>query len=364
MPRKKTQSAAKKRRAKGTSTVPAPAKAKMTVGRALGTVVGSKFGMGSLGGTLGNLAQSAISKIFGKGDYTGFNVERNSLLVPRHADSVPLFGSEDGVIRVRHREFLQDVVVGPTVIGAFTVTGFPLVPNNGAVFPWLAPMAELFEQYRLIGMIFEFKTTSTTAVLNAPNMGSVFMATQYNAYMPGFSSKRQMLNHYFGCSSVIRESLIHPIECKEMYDPLKAYYTRPVNTAPLPGRDVRFEDFGNFYIATQGVPVASAANPAVIGELWVSYDIIFFKPRINSAAAVAIFDPPPLAREDEITYVHIPFGGCCEEKDDPEERLSVQEVNNLRGEMAAMHSAMQSEQLMKTQANMDPREMKEEVVSL
>jgi len=344
MPRKNKQSASKKTRAKGVGATPAPgpAKANMSVGRALGTMLGSKIGMGPIGGALGNLAQNALSKIFGKGDYSEFTVEKNSLLIPRHADSVPLFGSEDGVVRVRHREFLQDVRVASTT-GAFEVTGYPLIPNNGAVFPWLSPMAELFEQYRILGMIFEFKTTATTAVLNAVNLGSVFMATQYNAYMPGFSSKRQMLNHYFGCSSVIRDSLIHPIECKEMYDPLKCYYTRPINNGPLPGRDVRFEDFGNFYIATQGVPNTNVAG-TVIGELWVSYDIIFFKPRINTGAAVVVFDPPPLAPPDDINVVHIPFGACCDDDQKEEQDFATlnAEIATLNAQVAALQAQLPS----------------------
>lgn len=160
-------------------------------------------------------------------------------------------------------------------------------------------------------MIFEFKSIATTAVLNQVAMGSIFMATQYNAYMPGFTSKRQILNHYFGTSAAIRDTIIHPIECKEMYDPFKCYYTRPTEGGPGPGRDVRLEDFGNFYIGSQGVPTGISTDNT-IGELWVSYDIVFFKPRIKSGnATVFVFDPPPPGPEDNISVVHIPFGGGC-----------------------------------------------------
>lgn len=267
------------------------------VGKTLGAIMGAKLGIPpSIGSALGNLAQNAFAKLFGKGDYTGFEVERNSLIIPRHADSVPLLGTEDGSIRVRHREYLQDIKSS----GPFVATTIVIQPTNGAMFPWLNNLALVFEQFRILGMIIEYKSISSTAVLSTQALGSVMMATQYNTAVLALNSKRQMLNHYFGCSTVPYRDLIHPIECKESYDPLKVYFTRPPGIE-VPNRDNRFEAYGNFTIATEGMPTTAQT----VGELWISYDIMLIKPRISTTAQSVLFiDPIGPGPEDEITYIH------------------------------------------------------------
>jgi len=219
-------------------------------------------------------------------------------VIPKHADSVPLMGTQDGAVRVRHREYLQDVV-GST---GYQQTAIVLQPTNGACFPWLNNLASVFEQYRIMGMIFEYKSISSTAVLSTQALGSVMMACQYNTAVQMFASKRQILNHYFACSTVPYRDLIHPVECKEMYDPLKAYFTRPPDEE-LPDRDGRMENYANFCIATQGMP----ADNETIGELWVSYDIMLFKPRIRRGDSDVLFiDPIGIGPADEVTYQHVP----------------------------------------------------------
>lgn len=297
---------ANKRRAKPSARAAATAAPVQTnngvkngIGKTLGALVGTKLGLGpTLGSALGNLAQGGLARLFGKGDYTGFEVERNSLVIPRHADSVPLIGTQDGMIRVRHREYLQDIISSIP----YVQTALVIQPTNGACFPWLTTLATVFEQYRIMGMVFEYKSLASTANNTALGLGSVMMATQYNTAIGTFANKRQILNHYFGCSTVPYRDLVHPIECKEMYDPLKLYFTRPPGVE-VPNRDTRFEAFGNFMIATQGMPT----NGQSIGELWVSYDIMLVKPRIQTGAqSVLVIDPIGPGPGDEITFIHEP----------------------------------------------------------
>jgi len=269
------------------------------VGSHVGNVLGSKFGpTGSkVGGAIGNLAGNFFSKLFGKGDYTGFDVERNSLVIPRHADSVPQIGNDQGVIRVRHREFVDDVYGSV----AFSNRAIVISPMNFALFPWLGTFAECFEQYRIMGMIIEYKATSATANLSTPAMGSVALATIYNVAQDNFASKRECLNHYFACSAAPYRDLIHPIECKDMYDPAKLYYIRTGQENPAAYRDSRLEDYGTLNIVTQGMPASY-----IIGELWVSYDVMLVKPRIRSGAGVTFVDPNPIGVESLNTVTHVP----------------------------------------------------------
>lgn len=151
---------------------------------------GRKFGS-KIGGFLGDAAQKALMAITGMGDYT---VKSNSLYEGAiRSNSPPQFaGGKDGNGNVmpRRREYLGDVVSPGS---AFNATTYVINPENPSTFPWLSAMALLYEQYRIHGMVFEFKTTSATAIgsLNTA-LGSVMLATQYNVLEKPFISKLQM----------------------------------------------------------------------------------------------------------------------------------------------------------------------------
>lgn len=276
-----------------------------SVGAMVGSSLGAKFGpLGSkLGGAIGNLAGGALSRLFGKGDY-GIEIERNSIMSPRHADAVPLFGTEDGAIRVRHREFISDLQ------GSTAFRNLPIVisPSNGLLMPWLSSFAQSFEQYRLMGMVIEFKSTSGAFGITSPALGSVMIATQYNTRVHPFGDKVSMLNHFFGTSCKAAENLLHPIECKDAYDPLKVYYVRNGQEDDTLSFDPRMEDYAVVNVATQGQPGAYT-----VGELWCTYDVMLYKPRIRSGTSVLAIDPLPVADPVTLSYQHVPEWPrrCC-----------------------------------------------------
>lgn len=176
---------------------------------------------------------------------------------------------------ISHREYICDVPASQT----FTIGGFSINPGIGISFPWLFQLAQNFEEWVPRGMIFEFKSLSSDAVVatNAnASLGSVIMATEYNPANPAFGSKQQMENYEWATSCKPSHNMLHTIETKKGQNPLGVYYTR---NAPVPtGQDPRFFDLGTFYIATQGMQ--SSGNS--IGELWCTYEIEFRKPKINS----------------------------------------------------------------------------------
>lgn len=218
------------------------------------------------GAQLGAQAADYISKIIGFGDY---NVEGNTLMTN---GQVPKFGAAADKVIIKHCEYLGDVI-GST---AFSIEKFPLNPGNPKTFPWLSALAMQFENYRIKGMIFMFKSTSADA-LNSTNtaLGTVVAATQYNVLRPDFASKLEMENYEFATSSKPADSMIHPIECKSGLAPLEELYIRTSDYSSLDS-DLRFSDYGNFYLATVGMQAS-----ATIGELWVSYDIELIKPRLT-----------------------------------------------------------------------------------
>jgi hypothetical protein len=213
----------------------------------------------------GEAAGAFLARILGAGDYV---VERNSILKGK----VPDFRPSNHSIRVTHREYLGDIS-GST---DFSLKSWSINPGLVQTFPWLSQMAALYTQYTCHGLVFTFNSTSANA-LNSTNtaLGTVVMATQYNAYDSPFLTKMEMENHEFSTSVKPSESAMHPIECKVSETPFRVHFTR--TGALEASEDKRLYDWGVFSLATVGMQAS-----AIIGELWVSYDIEFEKPRINN----------------------------------------------------------------------------------
>lgn len=229
----------------------------------LGFGVGSLLG-GPAGGLTGLAAGKLISRITGFGDY---KVNRNSI---SNGNSVPTFGSAGKGMRVMHREFLTDI----TGSVSFLNRTYPINPGLITTFPWLSLIAADFEECDFEGLVFEYRPTSGTAVSSTSSaLGVVILATDYDALNPSFTTKQQMESYEFATSTVPFAGCIHPVECARGANVLNSFYIR--NGSPPPGADLRLYDLGNFEIATQGMQSAY-----IVGELWVSYDVVFKKPRL------------------------------------------------------------------------------------
>lgn len=186
-------------------------------------------------------------------------------------------GSLDGgSIIISHKEFLGDVISGG--INSFNINNYRINPGDENTFPWLSQIAKNFQQYRLRGLCFHFKSMSGDA-LNSTNtaLGQVIMATNYDATQPDPISKNEMENMEFGQSIKPSKSLTHFVECAKSQSPLtELYVNESTNTQQ---GDQRFYDFGKFHIATNGLQ----ANLVNLGELWVSYEIQLYKPQLWDA---------------------------------------------------------------------------------
>jgi hypothetical protein len=225
--------------------------------RKVGRVAGTFLGNGSLGENLG----AGISKIFGQGAYT---VQRNSLMA-----GPPAFGALENGVRIRHREYLGDV--NSSV--AFANTTYRLQPSVAATFPWLSQIAPSFEQYKFEGCVMYLNTTSGSAVSSTNNSLGVWgVTTVYDPTRPPLANKQQC-EDYVGCTSGVPcSSILHAIECKPKSDVLERYY---VDIEGATGDSLKFYDHGLVNVFTQGSQAA-----VDIGELWISYDIVLYNPRV------------------------------------------------------------------------------------
>jgi len=231
------------------------------IGAALGTF-GGPAGI-LLGGSLGSAAGNAVGYYTGTGDY---KVSNNACMVPGYK------GGDSTTIS--HREYITDVTSAATGTPSnFEISAYPLNPGVTRTFPWLATIASNYEEYEIIGMVFSFVATSGESVASAnTSLGTVVMATEYDPTKPAFQNKQAMENYSFSTSAKPSVSQMHPIECKKVRTPVKQLYVRNGTNA----NDLRWTDFGNFYIATVGMQ----ANNVNLGELWVTYKIKLLKPRL------------------------------------------------------------------------------------
>lgn len=244
-----------------------------------------------------------ISIVQGRGDYTlggqvgakigGYIGDRVHNFVSGFGDyhsSADLYGRLPTMVNqpngggtiIRFQEYISDVTTSATP-GAFDIKSYTLNPGQSQSFPWLAQIAQNFEQYQFEGIIFQFRSTSANA-LNSTNtaLGTVIMATQYDTVDQPFTSKAEMLNYEFAASVKPSESCLHMVECAANQTTIDKLYILDGSVPPF--ADPRLYNLGRFSIATTGFQGASVN----IGELHVTYQVRLMKPKLYSSLGMEI----------------------------------------------------------------------------
>jgi hypothetical protein len=265
----------------------------------LGTGAGGFLGGPSgaaLGGSIGSSAGKLISSVTGFGDY---KIKSNSL-VKHLGGAAPVFiNKTDSGVRICNREMVCNV--GGSV--SFNVNRYPINPGNSFIFPWLSEYAPLFEQYKVHGMIFHYNPSSGYVGAASPALGTVMMATQYDVFDGPFSSKQELLGYQYSTSIMAANPDQHPIECAPnsmQFDKLKCRFGAVPSGATQQAYDV-----GQFSVATEGMQSAY-----VVGELWVTYDIEFFKPKLTPCSGAEMINRSnALSTTASATN---PFSGCLD----------------------------------------------------
>lgn len=183
-----------------------------------------------------------------------YNVGKSSRLNDRIGE--PIF--------IRKREFVTNINGSTT----FVNQSFPISMTNISLFPWVSSVAPSYEKYRVKNMKFHFKST-TSNYTSGGALGVVIMGVVYDPMDSIFGDQTTMLTYQGFRETRIDKDLIVKVNTKN--DPLPVrYIVHNPNSAP-------FNDYGVFYIATNGNPITS-----IIGQLWVEYDVEFFIPRPNT----------------------------------------------------------------------------------
>ncbi len=234
-------------------------------GNIVGKKLGSMFNMPYLQG-VGKWLGSGIGSIFGSGDYT-ITGEPPSYNVMMNGAQIPKFSTTQQTNIVCHRECLGDI----SSTTSFNNLTFPLNPGMNQTFPWLSTVAQNYQEYKFHGLIFEFRSCITDFAQSG-SPGFVVMATNYNADYPAYTSKIEMENSEYAVATKPTTSLMHGVECAIAQTALPMKYIR---SGSLPtGTDLKTYDQGLFQFAT----TQATTGGQLIGELWVSYCVEFFKP--------------------------------------------------------------------------------------
>lgn len=231
------------------------------------------------GSAIGNAIGNGIKYLTGFGDY---EVKQNSLL--SEGNSPPMIvNAKDKYTTVRHREFIQNIYSSSSA-NTFNIEGFDVCPTNSKTFPWLNNIAKLYQQWRLDGLIFEFKSMSGNA-LNSTNtaLGTVIACMNYNSSDPLYTSEFQMLNSEYSTSSPPSCDQTCIVECAREQNVLTNLYTLQSNIVP-DGEDPKTYNFGKFQLATSGLQ----GTNVLVGQLWVSYEVTLLKARLEVDPALSI----------------------------------------------------------------------------
>lgn len=227
-------------------------------------------------------AAGQVKKFMGRGAYEDIH-SNNLIMTPNGTQNlVPhmqAIGDETGAIVVRHREFISDIY-GPSSTIPFYNQSFPLNPGLQNIFPWLSQIAQNYEEYEFIQLIFTFRSTVSDIATTNGQIGNVIMATNYNANAQPFSDKNQMMDYAHAHSCKLTEHMEHGVEC----DPSKNAGSagKYIRLGPIPsGQDLKTYDQGIFQIALANVN--SNYNNLNLGELYVEYTVKLSKPRLSSS---------------------------------------------------------------------------------
>lgn len=257
--------------------------------RGRGDYVPDKYSNKDLAQTIGGRAMGYIwDKLFGNGDYApmNFGVKNNSFMNEIVANGPPkVWSTNQNAFVMRHSEYLGDITTS-SVARDFDLASYDINAGLTTMFPWLSTIASNFQQYKVKGMLFEYRSTCSDAIASSTDLslGTVILATNYNSAESAFASKQQMLQTEFCSQGKPSQCILHPIECKPSLTSVETLYVR---TGDVPdGQDQRLYDLGKFQIATQGFQGTSIN----IGELWVTYEIELLKPILSNGSSILLGD--------------------------------------------------------------------------
>jgi len=186
--------------------------------------------------------------------------------------------------RIVNSEMIGDVT-GTTL---WTATRYDVNPGLAASFPWLNEVAKQWQQYCFHRLRYRFVTRSSTATV-----GSIILSPEYSTKdTPPYDEKTATNGQ-----DAVEDVCWREITCT--MDPRSMFPNGPrklVRTYTVP-YDRGLYDGGILYVGAIGM-----AGTAVVGKLWVDYDVEFFTPQTSSFGGPATASSVMLSLTDDWKY--------------------------------------------------------------
>jgi len=200
------------------------------------------------------------------------------------SSTVPRIGGagtdESGSVVVSRTEYIKDIF---GTHDPFKLESFELNPGLEGTFSLLSQIAQNYEEYEMIQLMFHYVSTTTDPDNSKGQCGTIIMGTNNNPSARNYGSKQEMLESAGSTSTKTTMSVDHGVEC----DPRKLSQLegKYIRSKPVQG-DIKEYDHGNFQIAMVNLP--DEFEGETIGELWVSYTVKLRKPRFFSSGGYGI----------------------------------------------------------------------------
>jgi len=207
----------------------------------------------------GTMAANGALDFMGVGDYKANSLIRRGGNLPsvrapsRHSSGNDRFTGTD----------YMDILESDSDV-AFT--SWIINPMNTSVFPLLSSEAQLWETWKMHGLVFTFISQSGMVVSGTdPNLGIVAMAFQTDVHDEIFDTDRDMLNYSDVVVAKTCDTVFLGVECDMRDLPYNWYFNETNDDSS------RVANMGRLTFMSAGQPDTGD----MIGRLYVSYDVEF-----------------------------------------------------------------------------------------
>lgn len=162
----------------------------------------------------------------------------------------PRFRSTSGGVIIHHREYLADISGNTT----FGVDSWTVQPGIASSFPWLSSIANNFEKYTFRRLSFSYINVSAT-----DERGRITMAYDKDPLDADPTAKYELFQYSGAVEGSVWTRLEHNVPISG------TFFTR---AGTVEGSDLKTYDAGKFIVG-----VSSTADTAIVGELFVDYEV-------------------------------------------------------------------------------------------
>ena len=140
----------------------------------------------------------------------GTRLVKNNLFGTRPSRVTSTIRNETNAITISNREYIGELT--PTTGDFQTLYQSNINPGLISAFPWLSNIAQFYEEYEFVQLVYEIKSMVTAG--NDVAAGSIVAVAQYNAENPEFTNKISMQQYEHAISAKVTANTLLGVECK------------------------------------------------------------------------------------------------------------------------------------------------------